>query len=385
MGTRVIGISIYGPLIPGAKVELQGVGTKPLGPRNYISFDIDADWPDSHLFIEATGYESYNHHVSLPLDGHNKDIVLSDDGPIGPNIINFPPLIPIEEPIEILSPISVLNREFIVDGVKYRPKACTDFLLIQKHATGQDITPILKQRQSLGFDMVRTLTMANNIAQFSPMTYDVQKIVPEVLELCHQFGLRMEVEGFADVQLIGLTKTEQMDHHILVTNIIRQMSNIDIYDLVNEYEKNGIIPDDFPRPNLIISSKGSRVDNKPPKSPYWNFTTYHPRRDGEDYYFSKWRADIGAQSEVYNGVEGEPSIPCPVFPDEPRGFDETNDPNRRSNYPGYAYQIGWLHSVFHNGAMFHSTDGINSNLFRPITLQCAKAFIKGCNDARQGW
>lgn len=383
MGLRTIGISIYGPLI-SARVELQGVGVKGLGPMNYVAFDIDANWPDSHLFINSDGYKPYSHHVSLPLDGKNKDIILAGDGPTGPDIINFPQLEPIQK-FNKLSPISVLNREFIVDGFKYKPKACTDFLLIQKHAIGQDIRPILEERQSLGFDMVRVLTMANNIAQFSPMTYDVNKIVPEVLELCHQYGLRAEVEGFADVQLIGLNEAEQMDHHILISNIIRQMDNIDIYDLVNEYEKNGINPDRFPRPSLIVASKGSRVDNKPPKSPYWSFTTFHPRRDGEDYYFAKWRADVGAQSEVYNGVEGEPIIMCPVFPDEPRGFDEINDPNRRSDYPGYAYQIGWLHSVFHNGAMFHSTDGINSRLFRSNTLQCSKAFIKGCDDARKGW
>jgi hypothetical protein len=284
-----------------------------------------------------------------------------------------------------LAPVSITNREFIVNGGRYRPIMCTDFLLIYRYIQGHDIRPILEQRKNLGFDMVRILTMAHNIVHFSPQTYDVKTVLSQVLELIHDYDLRAEVEGFADVQFLGLSVAEQQFHHKLCNDIIRSLGNIDLYDLCNEYDKNGINPDDFVQPTGTISSRGSRQNNKPPKSPYWSFGTYHPRRDGSDYYFSKYRADVGAQSEVFMGVEGEPVLLKPAMPDEPIGFADVAIDGKRANYTGFAYQIGWLHSVFQSAACYHCDLGIMSLLFEGIQLNCAKAFLQGCEDARQGW
>lgn len=384
MSSRPIGISVYGPLIPGARIELQGVGVKELGPNNYILFNIESNWPDTHLFINTDGFEPFSHHVSLPLDGRGRDIILADDGPTGPNIINFPSLTKIGGSNN-LTAISVLNREFIVDGQKYKPKMATDFLLVQKKSLGIDITPILKQRKNCGADMLRIFTMAHNIAQFDPHTYDVASVLSTTLDDIHNTGMRAQIEGFADVQFVGLTLDEQHYHHELINQIIINHGNLDLYDLGNEIDKNGIDANNFTKPVGTISSRGSYQNNKPPRAPYWDYGVFHPRRDGDGYYFVKYLADMTPQSELYEGVEGYPSSNMPFIADEPIGFQATIEPGRRNNYPGFAYRLGITYGMFLNGSCFHSTNGIFSEMFDSVTEKCAKAYFKGCDDSKQGW
>jgi len=381
MSLRPIGISVYAP-VANASVELQGVGKKTLNENSYALFNIDSSWTDTHLFINADGYEFYSQHISLTPGTHGIDVICFDNGPQGPFIINLPS---IKKKITVLSPITVSGKDFQVNGMRYKPKACSDFLLVYKKSQGIDITPILKQRKEAGADMLRIFTMAFNIANFNPRTYNVMQTLSSTLDDIHSFGMRAEVEGFADVQLIGLNPAEQQMHHDTVCAVIRDKNSVDLYDLVNEMEKNGIDSSQFIQPAGIISSSGSRQNNKPPKPPYWSFGTFHPRRDGEDYYFSKWRADMTPQSEVYYGVEGEPAPNMPIFPDEPRGFAAINENGKRSNYPPYAYQLGVTYGMFLNGSCFHSTNGIFSDLFDDVTLQCAKLYFQGCSDAEKGW
>ncbi len=382
MTLRPIGISVYSPNVMGALVELQGVGKLTLDKDGYCLFNIDASWPNTHLFINADGYEPYSHHVSLPLDGLGKDIILTSISIVRPNTIVLPPLISLTS--VGLSQITISGKDFLLNNQRFKIKGCSDFLLLYRKSIGQDIRPILEQRKKIGVDTLRIFTMAYNIVQFNPKTYDVGFWLNELLDEMSIFELRAEIEGFADVQFIGLTNAEQQKHHEIVTNVIRTKNNA-IYDLCNEFDKNGIIPSRFNKPNGVISSSGSRQNNKPPTKPYWDYGTFHPRRDGEDYYFSKWRADVGPSSEVYYGVEGESEPNFPIVADEPRGFATDNDPGRRSNNPAYAYQIGWLYGTFLNGAMFHSTNGVYSELFDDVTLKCAIQFLKGCNDAEQSW
>ena len=319
---------------------------------------------DYIITVSSQGYFTFDWNVHI-----------KDDGTIRQGL----------EPSLVGGNIKVNDREFYIAGQKYKPKLCTDFLLVYKKSLGQDIKPILAQRKAVGVDMVRIFTCCKNIADLNPRNYDVNAVLGATLNDIHSFEMHAEVEGFADVQLIGLTLQEQLTHQNIICDVIRQKGSIDLYDLCNEYDKNGINPDDFTKPSGVVSSRGSRQNNKPPKAPYWDFGTYHPRRDGDNYYFSKYLSDMTPQSEIYMGVEGEPTANIPILPDEPIGFQTINDPGHRSNYPGYAYRIGSIYSMYLNGSCFHSTNGIFSEMFDDVTLACAKAFVKGCDDARNGW
>lgn len=319
---------------------------------------------DYVITVSSQGYSTFEWNVHI-----------KDDGTIRQGLIK----------LQSGAAITVKGREFYINDQRYKPKLCTDFLLVYKKSLGQDIKPILTQRKAAGMDMVRIFTMAKNIADFNPKTYNVKSVLSATLDDIHSFGMRAEVEGFADVQLIGLSLQEQQLHQNIVCGVVREKGSVDLYDLGNEIDKNGIDANNFSKPQGVISSRGSLQNNKPPHAPYWDFGVYHPRRDGNDYYFSKYLSDITPQCEIYIGVEGEPPANIPILPDEPIGFQSVNEDGRRSNYPGFAYRIGSIYTMYLNGSCFHSTNGIFSEMFDDITMQCALAFSEGCDDGRQGW
>lgn len=281
--------------------------------------------------------------------------------------------------------IRVEGREFYIGSGRYKPKMASDFLLVLKKKNGEDIRPIIQQRKQAGADMLRIFTNCKIIADFDARSYDVRAVLGATLDDIHSEGMRAQVEGFADVQIQGLTVEEQKAHQNAVVDTIRSRGSLDLYDLGNEIDKNGVDANNFTKPVGVVSSKGSLQNNKPPHAPYWDYGVFHPRRDGDNYYFSKYLSDITPQSEIYVGVEGEPPANIPVVPDEPIGFQSTNDPGKRANYPGFAYRIGSIYSMYLNGVCFHSTNGVFSDLFDEVTWQCALAFFRGCDDGRKGW
>ncbi len=334
------------PTNPNGQVQVK------LTPGDYI------------ITISSQGYQTFDWNVHIELDGTIRQGLVKVSAGLA---------------------IKTSGREFIIGGQRYKPKMASDFLLLEKKAKKEDIRPLLAQRKTAGADFLRIFTMAKIIADFNPKTYDVKQVLTETLTDIHDFGMRAQVEGFADVQLIGLTVDEQQHHQDVCAEVIRSLGSLDLYDLGNEIDKNGIDANNFTKPAGVTSSKGSLQNNKPPKAPYWDFGTYHPRRDGSDYYFSKFLSDITPQCEIYIGVEGEPPANIPILPDEPIGFQTTNDPGHRANYPGFAYRLGSIYSMYLNGVCFHSTNGVFSQPFDDVTLACAKAFFKGCDDGRNGW
>jgi hypothetical protein len=329
-----------------------GVVETNLGPGDYV------------ITITSPGYSTFNWNVHIELDGTIRQGLVKISGGAA---------------------IGVQGREFTIAGQRYKPKMCSDFLLVYHKSRGINITHLLQERKQCGADMLRIFTCCRNIADLDPRKYDVRAILTETLNEIHSFGMRAQVEGFADVNLIGLTLQEQLHHQDVCCDVIRSLGSMDLYDLGNETDKNGVDPNNFPKPSGVISSRGSLQNNQPPISPYWDYGVYHPRRDGTDYYFSKWLSDITPQSELYIGVQGRPQMDCPVLPDEPMGFAALNEAGRRSNHAGFAYRVGSIYSMYLNGSCFHSTNGVFSEPFDSVTAECAIACFNGMDDAKQGW
>ncbi len=69
----------------------------------------------------------------------------------------------------------------------------------------------------------------------------------------------------------------------------------------------------------------------------------------------------------------------PAVNDEPMGADEVDIPGKRSATPNDFYDYAAVSMLLAAGATFHSSDGITSVLFRPITQTCANSFYAGLN------
>jgi len=358
--------------------EWQGLSTDFQGICNIF---LENDYLDaSHLRITKDGYVPYGQHVALGIHDNRIIRVGYPPDPNSPNDIILPPL---QVLVTGLEPVTVNGLDFLVNGQRYKIKGFTDFLLLYRKAQGQDVGPILQQRKEMGVDTLRFFTMCYNIAFFDPRNYDIYNILSDLLNELEFYGLRAYCTCFADRQLLNMPDSYCLDHHGKITQVLASKGSLHFYDLVNEFEQNGINPPMFPQPIGVLSGSGSRTNNAPPLNPYWDFVQYHPRRDGDNYYFSKYLTDIPNQAEVYYGVQDMPGPALrPVIPDEPRGFGYKSG---RLSDPKDGYTMGFLHTRFQNAAFFHSDQGISSELLDDTMRACCVSFVKGCDDAAQGY
>ena len=250
-------------------------------------------------------------------------------------------------------------------------KGMTDFLLYKRYLDGEDITPLLQERRSLGANTLRVLLMCHNIAHFYPQDYaEYYTKLPQFSQLLASYGLRWEAVAFADQQNV---KVDEQAHWNQVGNTLRFQSNA-FLELVNEFPQNGIDPSKFQHPAGMLCSHGSGLADSQPAIPFWDFVGWHGRRDmpkvtssGEDLYYIQH----GMVKEFYG--DG----PAVAIHDEPMGFAEVEVPGSRAASPILAKQIAATSAFLGAGGTFHCDDGIQSRLLRPNQMACAKAFFNG--------
>lgn len=250
-------------------------------------------------------------------------------------------------------------------GAIYRWKSCSDFLLYKKYLDGTDITPIMADRTGEGATMVRVFGIWPNPPIFNPAVYSTYLAsLPAFASAVAAAGLDMEFVVFAGAQDFSWSRDVGGQRSWLqsVRDKLLGSPNV-VLELVNEGFQNGVNFLNHSRPGGIISCADS--DQKPddsPAIPPWDYATLHTPRDGEWMRKSK------------NALEIADIISRPAICDEPMGADEVDVPGRRSNNPDDFYYYAAVASLFANGATFHSTAGINSDIFPPVTRTCAQSF-----------
>lgn len=246
------------------------------------------------------------------------------------------------------------------DGQRWIWKGATDFLLFQRYLNGQDITPILTQRRKAGANLVRVLGMAHNISHFYPQDYDgYYEKLNLFVQLCNRYGLYVEFVVYADEQHVKAGKLH------FASCIDALDGSLAFGELVNEYPKNGIDPAQFFKPLTGMPwSQGSALADAPPPEPGWDYHTWHGRRD--------WPKVTSSTEDMWYVSQHIP--PKPIVHDEPIGFDEVDIPGKRSTDDRLASQLAVTSCLLGSGATYHSTAGIQSELWGPIQERCAKAF-----------
>lgn len=108
-----------------------------------------------------------------------------------------------------------------------------------------------------------------------------------------------------------------------------------------------------------------------------DFLSYHSGRDdGGLHPWPKWLIDLNDQITYITTAFGKP-----VVLKEPMGFDEINQPGKRSNDPDCAEAMGG--TAEYGGILLHTTAGVSCDGLGPITKQCAGRFFKGVHGAIQ--
>lgn len=310
----------------------------------------------STVFFSADGYQDHAATFDMPDDGA-KDIILERD-------------------ILVPGKVWVEGQHFYDYEGPWLYRACTDFLLFQRFLNSEDTDSICDERYALGFRTLRVFLMCKNISDFKP-NY-LMSDLSAFAQYLNLKGFVPQFDVFADAQYQMPDEAQQRVFFDQVQEALDPHSFIG--SLGNEYPQNGFHPNQFSRPERPCWSKGSGLGDNHDGSyhrmrPYWDWFDWHGRRD--------WPKVTSSTEDMRYLMDGANASGHYVYPKccgvhgEPIGFAEIEEPNRRSTNPKLAHQVAVSSVVLGAGGCFHSSDGIQSRPFGPVTTYCAEAFVKG--------
>lgn len=255
------------------------------------------------------------------------------------------------------------------DGSIYPWRSATDFRLLQYYYDGVDIGPICADRTGEGANMVRVLGMyAPPIGLFDPSTYPNYYVnLPGFARFLAARGLNLEFVVFASAQDLPQFNefSEQVTH---LNQVVAQLSpepNV-VLELCNEAFQNGVTPSAHTQPTTIICAAGSGMDETPDLPP-WDYATFHAPRDAE------W------PRKSHNAMEIANYLDRPVINDEPMGAAEVAVAGSRSDVPDDFYYFAAIGMLLAGGGTFHSSNGVQSQIWEPVQRLCAQSFYAALN------
>ena len=258
----------------------------------------------------------------------------------------------------------------------------TDFNLYNLYLQGIDITPILEQRQSLGFNLLRVWTAydvcptgtgrdgkpCQPIGRLVPREHpDFYGRVADFSNLLARYGFYIEWVAFTGRWDITLPSTEDKLHHwhsLIAT--LNPLTNV-LLEKVNEWDHaaNEALRPIHPQmpcpPAPLLSSAGSGQADGEPLTPHCTHSTYHPGMGSE------WM-----RKAVHNAWEDVAvKAKLPVIVNEMTRFPD-NDSSIE-----HAYDVGRGCTLMNAGCVFHSVTGKRSGLWAGNEFALAKAFTDG--------
>lgn len=247
----------------------------------------------------------------------------------------------------------------------------TDMNLFYRWAAeGVDINPILDQRQNAGANTLRVLGMGWPFVGGSGRPDSIPGYWDRVREFCEKLnarGLYLFWCVFAGTRHSMPKPIEQ--HHIWgeALTVFDDYPNI-LLQLANEYNHStqNIDPSQFSSPRAmgvdIIADHGPGLTDAAPVSPYWDFVTWHARRDTNN---GRGFTNYDQYEFDARYPKGEPWIPA-----------EGAKPENYFHNPDFAVRMG-QHARMSSGGFFHSQTGVEGKLWTPAEENCARHFYIG--------
>ena len=242
-----------------------------------------------------------------------------------------------------------------------------------RYLRGQDIRPVLSESRELGANGRHVLGMNHWPEHLHPQEHATYyEKLPVFADLLMEYGQYLQFCVFADTKLVMPDRNQQLQHYHWVCDVLHRKSNVFI-KLVNENDQhdNGVDIVSFPKPFDVLASSGSNGTGNDPPQPFWDYSDLGSERRGD---FSLSTTTVHYAIHGYGG--SFPGTHRATVVSEPPGFDEMMISGRRTNDPAIAYLLG-LGCRWGAGGTAHSSDGLQSNLLRPITKQCVREFLRG--------
>jgi hypothetical protein len=260
--------------------------------------------------------------------------------------------------INRLSPVHAEGQHF----AGFTAIEASDFMLYQKFLDGENLTPVLSQRQVAGFNMVRVFGMVNgSLGHFVPTEYGDRYFasLSSFYRLLASYNLYGEFVAFADVTQVVPDVDAQVAHWSRLVNTFELIPNV-LLEAVNEGDQtiNHLASINvLPQPVNVFASHGSNGSQAWPIMPHWAYGTFHTNDAPE------WPRKVGHNAmEIWGG---------PTLANEnTRAPDRFNDTQQ-------AFDAAAGAALLAAGSCYHSVNGKASLLWDAQELALAQAWAAG--------
>lgn len=227
---------------------------------------------------------------------------------------------------------------FQVDGKPWIVRGTRDDVTFGRFVDGEDITPILEDRRSVGANLIRVYTMIDWWASLRPENEKVWQSLIPFGNICSDYGLYVEWGCFADAQVLIPSLAAQQAHWQRFLLTLANTEN-GLFQLVNQGDKNGVPRDrqqlfpklpDFPQQLVCLDNPEEEQAVTMPPGDYAAFCN---RRD-----FPKGMLDAGSSLwySVHDIDGSGQGCQCVTILDEPPHVK----PNNEWANPDYWRMIG---------------------------------------------
>lgn len=270
--------------------------------------------------------------------------------------------------------LAVAGQFFTLNGAPFTVIESSEFSLFKRYLDGEDIGPILRERQAIGFNTLRVWLLNDSVVAFRngvqqdgihPDHYPdfYTQLRHFVGTVCSAFAV--EVTVFTSTGTLMPKEEDQQSHLTLTTDALRGLPNA-LLELVNEADQY----DNAPIPGLIavqwgegpILSRGSNGADSPPPhhDKPWQYELYHTNG------LPEFQRKVG-----HNAMEWADQSRVPCVSNE-----NTRYPDNDSSET-HAYDAAMGAALLCAGSCFHSQGGKFSRLFDAVEYRCAKAWVAG--------
>src|SRR5436190_18081444 len=199
----------------------------------------------------------------------------------------------------------VVNGQFFgtSDGQPFTAIECSDFQLFQRFLNGEDIKPVLDERQEIGFNTLRVFGTCANMFRLFPQDFGDRywKALPEFCGQAGKFGCYVEFTVFADATIVVPDVNDQLDVWRRLSAVAPAIPNL-LVEAINEADQVVNRLDSINRLTKIagvLCSHGSNGGGQVPVRPAWDYETFHTNLQSE-----WWRKTGHNAMEMAAGAEG---------------------------------------------------------------------------------
>lgn len=260
--------------------------------------------------------------------------------------------------------LAISGQFFTLNGQPWTAIESSEFSLYKRHLNGEDIAPVLLQRQAIGFNLLRVWLLNTSVIpgglrpSMYPAFYDR---LPAFAALCWSYGLLVEFTAFTQTQTLLPLVADQQAHWRHVCDALHGTPCL--LELVNEADQHDNRTDPSlltMRPVGLLASSGSNGADSPPPTPVWDYVLYHSNG------LNEWQRKVG-----HNAMEWADTYHMPAMSNE-----NTRYPDQDASVT-HAEDAAAGAALLCAGACFHSQSGKLSVPFDATEFGAAVAWVRG--------